>query len=55
MLVIAHRLNTIISSDRVMVLSFGKVVEFDHPKKLMADEESEFYGMVEQLKQEQDK
>ena len=32
---IAHRLNTIIKSDKVMVLSEGKVVEYDAPKVLM--------------------
>lgn len=40
MLVIAHRLNTIMSSDKVLVLSFGKVKEFGNPKVLMMDEES---------------
>lgn len=47
---IAHRLNTIIKSDKVLVLSHGQVVEYDTPKKLMSDPESEFSKLLKELK-----
>ena len=43
MITIAHRLNTIIKSDRVLVLSYGEILEYDTPQKLMNDPDSEFY------------
>lgn len=43
---IAHRLNTIIDSTRVLVLSDGKIVEFDSPKTLLNDRNSVFYSMA---------
>ena len=46
MLIIAHRLNTIIHSDRVLVLSFGEVKEFGAPKELMEDKNSEFAKLL---------
>lgn len=39
---IAHRLNTIIESDMIMVMSNGKVIEYDSPSNLMKDSNSEF-------------
>lgn len=35
MLTIAHRLNTIMDSDRVAVFSDGKLAEFDQPQALV--------------------
>lgn len=34
-LIIAHRLATVIDSDRILVMSDGTGVEFDHPYLLM--------------------
>ncbi|GAB2241604.1 hypothetical protein Droror1_Dr00018379 [Drosera rotundifolia] len=47
MLIIAHRLNTIIDCDRILVLSAGKVVEYDTPKNLLLKEGGIFSEMVE--------
>ncbi|KAH0839445.1 P-loop containing nucleoside triphosphate hydrolase protein [Lanmaoa asiatica] len=45
-LTIAHRLNTIIESTRVLVLDQGCVAEFDAPAVLLADKSSRFYSMA---------
>ena len=46
---IAHRLNTIIESDRVLVLSHGSLLEYGTPAALAADEESEFAKLLKNL------
>lgn len=45
-LTIAHRLNTVIQCDRVLVLQSGMVVEFDNPLVLLANGRSSFAGMM---------
>jgi ABC-type multidrug transport system fused ATPase/permease subunit len=45
-LTIAHRLNTIIDYNRVLVLDMGRVREFDTPANLLRDPTSQFYAMV---------
>ncbi|KAL3522806.1 hypothetical protein ACH5RR_015640, partial [Cinchona calisaya] len=47
MLIIAHRLNTIIDSDQILVLDAGQVLEYDTPKKLLLSEGSAFSKMVQ--------
>ncbi|KAF2550576.1 hypothetical protein F2Q68_00034921 [Brassica cretica] len=46
MLVIAHRLNTIIDCDKILVLSSGQVLEYDSPQELLSRDTSAFFRMV---------
>ncbi|XP_075236312.1 ATP-binding cassette sub-family C member 4-like [Lycorma delicatula] len=47
-LTIAHRLNTIMDSDRVLVMDAGEAVEFDHPHILLQDINGYFYKLVQE-------
>ncbi|CAG9820276.1 unnamed protein product [Phaedon cochleariae] len=45
---IAHRIQTIFDSDRVLVLSHGEILEFGSPDDLMADPNSHFHKLVDE-------
>uniref|UniRef100_UPI0037E906A4 ATP-binding cassette sub-family C member 4-like n=1 Tax=Semicossyphus pulcher TaxID=241346 RepID=UPI0037E906A4 len=47
-LTIAHRLNTIIDCDRILVLAAGRIQEYDQPYALLQNQDGLFYQMVQQ-------
>ncbi|XP_014296340.1 probable multidrug resistance-associated protein lethal(2)03659 [Microplitis demolitor] len=47
-LTIAHRLNTVMDSDRILVMDAGSAVEFDHPYILLQNEDGYLSNMVKE-------
>lgn len=47
-LTIAHRLDTVMDSDKILVLDKGVLIEFDSPKNLLNNTNSRFYSMAKQ-------
>ncbi|XP_001604413.2 multidrug resistance-associated protein 4 isoform X1 [Nasonia vitripennis] len=47
-LTVAHRLNTIMDSDKVLVMDRGRLVEYDHPHILLQKSHSQFTSLVRQ-------
>lgn len=44
---IAHRIDTVLDSDKILVLDRGEVKEFDSPKNLLEDNRSMFFDLCE--------
>jgi len=51
---IAHRLNTIINSDKIAVMSHGRLLEYASPKTLLQNPKSEFAKLLNELKKTED-
>lgn len=49
-LTIAHRLDTVLDSDKVLVMDSGTVVEFGRPEELLKKRDGHFYSLVAQSK-----
>jgi ABC-type multidrug transport system fused ATPase/permease subunit len=47
-LTIAHRIKTIMDSDKILVLEKGRVEEFESPNTLLQRPESLFYKLAKQ-------
>jgi ATP-binding cassette subfamily C (CFTR/MRP) protein 4 len=46
-LTIAHRLNTVMDSDKILVMNFGRVAEFDTPLNLLNKSDGIFRSMID--------
>jgi len=45
---IAHRLDTVMDSDKILVLGAGRILEFESPKTLIASKKGHFYELAKE-------
>lgn len=45
-LTIAHRLDTVVDCDKILVMDSGEAVEYDHPQVLLQNPNSYFSKMI---------
>ncbi|KAE9405091.1 hypothetical protein BT96DRAFT_988645 [Gymnopus androsaceus JB14] len=48
LITVAHRLQTIMDADKIMVLDAGRIVEYDSPKELLKKEEGHLRALVDE-------
>ena len=48
MITVAHRLRTIMNSDKIIVLDAGRIIEFDSPARLLEKEGGVFKSLVDE-------
>ena len=48
MITIAHRINTVINYDKIIVLDKGCLMEYGPPEELLQNEKGEFYQLYMQ-------
>lgn len=49
LMIIAHRIHSVMNCDKIVVMDKGKIIEFDTPQNLLLNESSEFSKLVKKM------